>query len=603
MQTLPWFLLLLPLISAVLIKCVLSRMPDISALVGTGVAALCFVFSLVILAAESTTPAAFSWITTDRLTIEIGLQIDSLSSGMMVIVTTIALLVHIFSLGYMREDPGKSRYFAGLSLFLFSMTGIVLSTNFLMMFVFWELVGVSSYLLIGHWFQKSSAANAANKAFLVNRIGDFGFLIGILLLFGAVGTVDFDALRTASESNGTLGLSGGLFTAAILCLFCGAIGKSAQFPLHVWLPDAMEGPTPVSALIHAATMVAAGVYMLVRIAFLIATPEAADAALTIAWIGGGTALIAALIATQQDDIKKILAYSTVSQLGYMVMAVGFLASDAAMFHLFTHAFFKALLFLGAGAIIHACHHEQNIWKMGGLRHSMPITFTTFLIGTAALCALPYITAGFYSKEYILTAAYSSEHIPLFIIASLVALLTPFYMTRLVVVTFFGKARGKDAEKAREVSPLLWAPLVVLAVPSILFGFKPIAGLILNGYVPDVAVPATVLFVSIATLVVGALTAIALYRQRDSDPLNAPVLRNKFWLDELYLGLVRLFQDSVAYVLNFLDRYLIDAFLVRGTSRVAFASGWFFRRMQAGNLQGYSIVTAIGVLIILYIALS
>jgi len=602
MQTLPWLLLLLPLLSAVLIKCMLTRMPAISALVATSVSALCFVFSIAILAAENAAPKTFAWITTDILTIEIGLQIDTLSTGMMVIVTAIALLVHIFSLGYMHDDSGKSRYFAGLSLFLFSMTGIVLSTNFLMMFVFWELVGVSSYLLIGHWFEKSSAANAANKAFLTNRIGDFGFMIGILLLFGAVGTVDFDALRSAGESDGTLGLSGGLFTAAILCLFCGAIGKSAQFPLHVWLPDAMEGPTPVSALIHAATMVAAGVYMLVRIAFLIATPEAANAALTIAWIGGGTALLAAIIATQQDDIKKILAYSTLSQLGYMVMAVGLLASDAAMFHLFTHAFFKALLFLGAGAIIHACHHEQNIWNMGGLRRTMPITFITFLIGTAALSALPWITSGFYSKEYILTAAFTANT-PLFIIASLVALLTPFYMARLVILVFFGKARGKYAEKAREVGPLLWAPLVVLAIPSLLFGFKPIAASILHSFVPDTAVPTTVLIVSIATLVVGAFAATTLYRNRTSEPIHIRFIRNKFFLDELYIGLVRIFQDALAYILNFLDRYLIDGVLVRGTSRLAFASGWIFRRMQGGNLQGYSLLTAIGVLLILYIALS
>ena len=328
------------------------------------------------------------WLAIEGLEIDIGLQIDSLSKLMLCVVTGVGSLIHIFSLGYMKEDRDFSRYFAFLSLFIFSMLGIVLADNFVMMFIFWELVGVSSYLLIGFWFEKPSAADAAKKAFLTNRVGDFGFLIGILMVWAAMGSVNFDAIES-KLATGTAAITG----LAGFLIFCGAMGKSAQAPLHVWLPDAMEGPTPVSALIHAATMVAAGVYMLCRVFFLIEGTWAMEA---IAWIGGLTSLLAALMAVQQDDIKRILAYSTLSQLGYMVMAVGLGSPDAAMFHLTTHASFKALLFLGAGSVIVALHHEQDIWRMGGLRERMPKTYWTFLIGTMALCGVP-LFSGFFQQ--------------------------------------------------------------------------------------------------------------------------------------------------------------------------------------------------------------
>src|SRR5437899_1851218 len=302
---------------------------------------------------------------------------------MLVLVSGVGALIHIYSLGYMRDDEGKSRYFAALSLFMFAMLGIVLANNFIMLFIFWELVGFTSYVLIGHWFYRDAAADAANKAFITTRIGDFGFMIGILMLWMATGSLVFTEI--APRMSMLAGHTTFLAVVALL-IFCGAVGKSAQFPLHVWLPDAMEGPTPISALIHAATMVAAGVYMLVRVAFVIQGSQAA--LLVIAWIGTITAVMAALIATQQNDIKRILVYSTISQLGYMMMAVGLASNDAAMFHLFTHAFFKALLFLAAGSVIVTLHHKQNIWNLGGLSRKLPITFVSFVVGALALIGCP-----------------------------------------------------------------------------------------------------------------------------------------------------------------------------------------------------------------------
>ena len=344
-----------------------------------------------------------------------------------------------------------------MSLFTFSMLGIVLANNFIEMFIFWELVGVSSYLLIGFWFEKPSAGDAAKKAFITNRLGDFGFLLGILMVWGLLGSLNFS--RSANPHWSPIPpRSAPCATIAGLLIFCGAVGKSAQFPLHVWLPDAMEGPTPVSArLIHAATMVAAGVYMLCRILFLFN----ADALHVIAYIGGFTALLAALIAVQQNDIKRIIAYSTLSQLGYMVMAVGLSGPTPAMFHLTTHAFFKALLFLSAGSVIIGMHHEQDIWQMGNLRKKMPITFWTFLIGALALSGVPPFS-GFYSKDSILAQALEQKNYLLFAVAVFVAGLTAFYTFRLFFVVFFGKEKSEAASHAHESPLVMTLPLVVLA---------------------------------------------------------------------------------------------------------------------------------------------
>ena len=592
MNSLPWILLFLPFAVAVLCQFVL-RQSALVPWVATTSALATLVFSLLLLG--STGSAAFDWASVGDFHLRIGIQLDPLSTGMMVVVTGVGALVHVFSLAYMKDDDAKARYFTGLAFFMFSMTGIVLASNFIMTFIFWELVGFSSYLLIGHWYQKESAADAAKKAFLCNRVGDFGFMIGILMLWGITGTLTFSEMQVpAAVSTGTL-------SAAVLCLFCGAVGKSAQLPLHVWLPDAMEGPTPVSALIHAATMVAAGVYMLFRLQTSLGFEcfHELQASVVIAWTGGLTALVAALMATQQDDIKRVLAYSTLSQLGYMVMAVGLVAGEAGMFHLFTHAWFKALLFLGAGAVIHACHHEQDIWNMGGLLKKMPVTGSCFAAGCLALIAFPG-TSGFFSKELILDAAHEAGS-PLFWIAALVAVLTPFYMTRLFVVAFLGTHRSASAGHAREVGPLMWVPLALLAVLSVFSGYA-----FINPASPALPEHAgefhfnLVAAVSLGALVLGVVAGLALYAGKNREPVIIPLLRNRFYIDDFYdRRLVRYFQDALAAVVHFFDEFLINGLLVGGLGRAAASCGNQLRRVQSGSLQGYTFAFAFGVLLIIY----
>lgn len=595
--------LLLPLLAAALITLVLKKNAHLSALVSVGSALACLVISVMLVFGGSSpvTQEVFTWLESGGLRVPISLQVDSLSKSMLFIVTIIGALVHLFSLGYMKDDEGKARFFGGLSLFMFSMTGIVLAANLPMMFIFWELVGVSSYILIGHWYTKNSAAEAAKKAFLTNRIGDFGFMIGILLVWQVTGgLLDFDGLGKFFGDSAKVGaIAPGLITAAALCIFCGAVGKSAQFPLHVWLPDAMEGPTPVSALIHAATMVAAGVYMMVRFGFLVAA--SATAACWIAWIGGITALMAALMATQQNDIKRILAYSTLSQLGYMIMAVGLNAGEAGFFHLYTHAFFKALLFLGSGAVIYACHHEQDIWKMGGLKDKMRLTTLTVAVGTAALIAVPG-TAGFFSKESILHAAEHSHRYGLFWLAVFTAFLTAFYMTRLFVVAFLGKGRGHGAEHAHEVPPIMLAPLLVLAVPSVVAGFSGVANQFLISVPHAEGGSSLPLIASLVTLVTGVSIGFLIYRGKDRDPLNIRLFANKFYFDEIYQKLIRFGQDGVAAILNVVDKLLIDGLGVRGSGLAANGLGQAFRKLQVGNLQGYAFIFGVGVLLVLFFAM-
>lgn len=605
MDSLAWLLLALPLLSAATIHLGLKRLQTISALVATAIAGAILAVAIM-LAGSDTTDLAFNWASLPGLDLEIGLKLDSFAKNMMLVVTGVGFLVHLFSLAYMKDDEAKARYFGALSLFMFSMTGIVLASNFIMMFIFWELVGLSSYLLIGHWYQKDSAADAAKKAFLTNRIGDFGFMIGILMLWGITGgtsaALTFDGIH--AFFTGSPEYSSNVLGAAILLIFMGAMGKSAQAPLHVWLPDAMEGPTPVSALIHAATMVAAGVFMMARLYISIGTEtiEGLWGVNTIAWIGGITSLLAALMATQQDDIKKILAYSTLSQLGYMVMAVGLLNPTAGMFHLFTHAWFKALLFLGSGAVIYACHHQQNIWKMGGLKGKMPITTITFFIGTLALCGFP-LTAGFFSKEGILEAALHTN-ISLFIIAALVACLTTFYMFRLFFIAFLGKNRSEDADHAQEVGPLMFLPLVLLAIMAVVSGWNFAGGIspLHQEFILHLDSPA--FWVSIGSFIIGILIAFKLYYNAGSDPLEsnaiAKVFRNKFYIDELYAKVVSYGQDLIAAIVHFIDELLIGGLLVGGLSRTAAGVGKLFTRMQSGNLQGYAGLFGLGVILVIYL---
>jgi len=592
-MTLPWILLFLPLGVAAINQLFLKKSP-IAPYISTASAIATLVIAFLLLGKEGT--AGFDWATIGDFSLQIGFKLDRLSTGMMIVVTGIGALVHIFSLAYMKDDEAKARYFTGLSLFMFSMTGIVLASNFIMTFIFWELVGLSSYLLIGHWYQKSSAADAAKKAFLTNRIGDFGFMIGILMLWGITGTLSFDQMVVPAD------IATGTLSAAILCIFCGAVGKSAQLPLHVWLPDAMEGPTPVSALIHAATMVAAGVYMLFRVQISLGADvfQGLLASDVIAWTGGITSLVAALMATQQNDIKRVLAYSTLSQLGYMVMAVGLVHGEAGMFHLFTHAWFKALLFLGSGAVIFACHHEQDIWKMGGLLKKMPITGITFFLGFAALIAVPG-TAGFFSKEQILEAAHEKQPI-LFWIAAFVAVLTPFYMTRLFVVAFLGKTRSENADHAHEVGPFMFVPLVLLAVLGVIAGYPFIAAKFAPAYEqPEHLIHlGLITYVSIGALLLGVIAGFALYAGKEKDPVSIPLLQNRFYVDLFYDNvLVRFFQDAFAAIVSFFDQFLINGLIVDGLTRITASLGNFFRRSQSGSLQGYAWSFGVGVILVVY----
>jgi NADH-quinone oxidoreductase subunit L len=617
-EVLPWVILFLPLLAAGLIALFTLKNEKVSAVLSVGAIVTSLVATLLCFRVFRFSSQEFTinWLDLGTLQVDFGLHLDPLSLMMLLIVTGVGSLIHIYSIGYMKGDPGFSRFFACLSLFTFSMLGIVLSNNFLQMFIFWELVGVSSYLLIGFWFEKASAADAAKKAFLTNRLGDFGFMLGILILWVTLhGTLNFELIKHYIQDNPTV--LGGAATLAGLLIFCGAVGKSAQFPLHVWLPDAMEGPTPVSALIHAATMVAAGVYMLCRV-FFIFTP---DALTVISWVGGFTALLAALIAVQQNDIKRILAYSTLSQLGYMVMGVGLAAPEAGMFHLTTHAFFKALLFLGAGSVIHAMHHEQDIWKMGALAKKMPVTFRTFMIGTLALAGLPGLS-GFYSKDAILAAA-QHHSLPLFILGVGVSALTTFYMFRLVFVTFYGPAKSHGVDHAHESPGVMIWPLMILAVLSVVAGVIGIEALFAGVLKPGGEHPHGVLAQLIypfkhapvaagcgfGAFVVGLFLAWKLYWNAKEDVFAtkfsglSKLMSNRFYFDEIYEATVIRIHDAIATISNFIDRWIVEGFclgLVRGGTDL---TGRALRLAQTGNLQTYAFLFVLGVAVVLWFVLG
>ena len=591
---LPWLILLAPLLSAAVTTLFTLRWKTLSCSISIVAVLVSFICSCLIFVHRTSAAAEFVWIDISPVfRVPLGLTLDQLSRTMVVLVSGIGAIIHIYSLGYMRDDDGKSRYFAALSLFMFAMLGIVLANNFVMLFMFWELVGFTSYVLIGHWFYRDAAADAANKAFITTRIGDFGFMVGILMVWIATGSVVFAEIAPRMS---TLASHSTFVTVVALLVFCGAVGKSAQFPLHVWLPDAMEGPTPISALIHAATMVAAGVYMLVRIAFVIQSSQ--TALLVIAWIGTITAVMAALIATQQNDIKRILAYSTLSQLGYMVMAVGLASNDAAMFHLFTHAFFKALLFLAAGSVIVMLHHEQDIWKMGGLSRRLPITFVTFAVGALALIGCPPFS-GFFSKDAILALAYE-RNTPIFAVALFTAFLTAFYVIRMLVIVFFGTPHSDIARESRESPPVMTVPLTVLALLAALGGFAFFARNFLTLPV-EKEVPILVPVLAILALIVGSGLAIALYRNRAHDPIDVEVLRHKFYFDEFYSWLIYWTQELLASVSGFFDRWIIDAGAVGGSSRGTWGIGALLRLVQVGNLQAYVFLFGLGVVAIIYFA--
>ena len=606
---LPWIILFSPLLAALAILLATRRYRQLSAYLSVAAVVIAFTGSCLLFAGPDR-HLQFTWLDfAPRLVVNFGATINALSKTMLIVVTTVGLLVHVYSLGYMRDDHDIARYFAGLSMFMFSMLGIVLADNFVMTFIFWELVGLSSYLLIGHWYDRPQAADAANKAFLANRIGDFGFMLGILMLWGLTGTVNFAEIQSFLTSHQAKGIGDMLpyLTAASLLVFCGPLGKSAQVPLHVWLPDAMEGPTPVSALIHAATMVAAGVYLLVKISFLLAlVPFTRE---VIAWVGIITSVLAALMATQQNDIKRILAYSTLSQLGYMVSAVGVTAGEAAMFHLFTHAFFKALLFLGAGAVIYGVHHEQNIWKMGGLRTRMPVTFWTFLLASLALMGCPFLS-GYYSKDLIIEAL-ASQSAVLGSLGLFVALLTAFYMMRLIMVVFINRPSSKEIEHAHEVPAVMALPLLVLAVPAISAGWPFVRGLFFPtlAHAREVISPggrtllSSVPALAIGAFIAGALLGFVIYRGKSSEPIKITLFRRKFFFDEFYAALIRLTQDGTARLSALFDRWVIDGAGVRGISGATWGGGFLLRFLQVGNLQAYAFFFGLGVLLLVYLAIS
>jgi len=607
-----WLILFLPLFSAVFITLFTLKSPRVSATISVGAIVVSFLLNInLFVSSAATAPPAdvsLSWLKVGDLSIHFGMHFDPMSLLMLLIVTGVGSAIHLYSVSYMKGDRSYGRFFACLSLFTFAMLGVVLSNNFLQMFIFWELVGACSYLLIGFWYERPSAADAAKKAFLTNRLGDFGFFTGIILVWATTHTLNFAGVHSAMQNDPEI--FGTAVTSVGLLIFCGAVGKSAQFPLHVWLPDAMEGPTPVSALIHAATMVAAGVYMLCRVFFIFNN----SALQVIACIGGLTALMSALIACQQNDIKRILAYSTLSQLGYMVMAVGLSEPPAAMFHLATHAFFKALLFLGAGSVIHALSNEQDIWKMGRLKEKMPVTYWTFLAGTLALCGV-WPLSGFFSKDAILAAAWKSSP-TLFAVGIGVAFLTTFYMFRLFFVVFLGKAKSDLPGHAHESPMVMTLPLVVLAIASIFGGFFGIARLIAPQFdepAPEIFAPfepfqaaPVAACLGLAVFFAGLLVAWYLYRNAESDPLPAKmqtvsrVLRHKFYFDEIYAALIAATLDALATAANGIDT--IIKLLIRGVQGTTELIGRGLRLFQTGNLQTYTFLFAAGIALVLFLML-
>ncbi len=573
----------------------------------------------------------FTWIHVGSLHIPASFQMDQLSAVMTLVVTGVGFLIHVYSTGYMADDPGYSRYFSYLNLFMFSMLVLVLGGNLAVLFVGWEGVGLCSYLLIGFWFTDEAKAVAGQKAFVTNRVGDLGFLIGMLMLLQMTqGSLDFDVIESSLglKQQDTLNF-------VTLMFFVGAIGKSAQIPLYIWLPDAMAGPTPVSALIHAATMVTAGVYMVARLSFMFAMTPLTLALIAI--VGGVTAIFAASIALTQRDIKKVLAYSTVSQLGFMFLALGVGAFSTAIFHLTTHAFFKACLFLGAGAVIHALHGEQDGFKMGGLKKHLPITRWTFLLATLAIAGLPPL-AGFFSKDEILWSAFSHQHVqgyPMIQqialgLGMVAALFTAFYMMRLYLLIFHGSYRGDDhhLEHLHKPSWGMKSALIILGALSLCGGFMGIPHGDLNVFAAWLApmfsdtaslfkttqehsLEYVLMAVSTGIALIGVGIAWVSYKDGIGQlpkslasrlPRLHGLLLDAYKVDALVeLGIKRPFRGFARFCHRVLDTLLIDGLFVTGTARVVAGFGAVFRRIQTGDVQHYALLIVLGMTTLLYIA--
>jgi NADH-quinone oxidoreductase subunit L len=577
----------------------------------------------------------YTWIPAGEFTVDVGFYVDPLAACLLIVVTTVGLLVHIYSIGYMAHDPGYWRFFAYLNLFMFSMLLLVLADSWLVVFVAWELVGLCSYLLIGFWFRKQSAALAAKKAFLVNRVGDVGFALGIMAIFATTLAIGEPTLNIRASIELLVEHAAELtipITVIALLVFAGAMGKSAQFPLHVWLPDAMEGPTPVSALIHAATMVNAGVYLVARSNLLFA--GAPDAMVVVAAIGIFTAILAASIALTQTDIKRVLAYSTLSQLGYMFAALGVGAYVAAIFHLMTHGFFKGLLFLGSGSVIHAVHEEQDMRNMGGLSKKIPITYVTMLIGSIAISGIPPL-AGFFSKDEILGEAYKFGFYWVWAIGLFVALLTAFYMFRLMGLTFWGDYRGPKELWNRIVeSPrVMTIPLILLAIPSVFLGITlglPLGDSTIGQWLAPVfheaeellalphaeydlfGVDGVLILASVTVATIGLVLAWRFFGI-DLGPLRLPgrpdavraasarvpflyrASLNKWWFDDLNHLLFMVIGGRVAAAIWWFDRVVVDG-TINAIGGVTVGAGRELRQVQTGHVQNYALGIAFGLIV-------
>ena len=639
-----WAIFLLPVASFVLIALGVRRLPRIAGyltIVCIGAAFVLSLWALKAVDAHHGVQLAYSghdWLSFPSFKFNIGVRIDGLTAVMLVVVTSVSLLVQIYSHGYMSGDPGYGRYYAYMSLFTASMLGLVLADSVLMIFIFWELVGLCSFLLIGFWFHKPSAAAAAKKAFITTRVGDVGFMVGILIIWTKTGTFNVAEIQHAALA-GTIGAT--TLTLFALGVFAGAAGKSAQVPLHIWLPDAMEGPTPVSALIHAATMVAAGVYLVAR--FFPVFASATGALHTVAWIGAITAIVAATMGIVNPDIKKVLAYSTISQLGYMMLSLGSGAYVAAIFHLMNHAFFKALLSLGSGSVSHATN-TFDMRQMGGLRKVMPFTFITFLIGSLSLSGIPPFS-GYYSKDDILHAAWDTNKI-LFVLAFLVVFMTAFYMFRAIFLTFFGEFRGGmphhdhwtegwqaipdtsggavDEHDGHDLSPVhphespwvMVLPLLVLAVPSVIswiVNYNGWFGDLLRAALPAAELDKTIESVnwglagaSVAMGVLGILVAYVIYVARPSLQFEMgrilhPVyvlFSNKWYADWVAEDLISrtVVVRGVAFISEAFDTYVIDR-VANGLGELTEAGGGLIKLAQSGQFQAYGFIFGAGVAVI------
>ncbi|MFM7014992.1 MAG: NADH-quinone oxidoreductase subunit L [Bacteroidota bacterium] len=623
-----WLIPLLPLLGFIIVG-VLNKRLSIAwsgGIATTAVLLSCIVSAIIFseVGQEGAVPervVLFDWISSGNLSIPFSFLIDRLSVIMLMVVTGVGTLIHLYSIGYMSHEQDHPRFFSYLNLFVFFMLLLVLGSNYIVMFVGWEGVGLCSYLLIGFWFKNIEYSNAAKKAFIMNRIGDLGLLLGVFLMYMTFGSVNFNDVFSAATN---LPQNNAAVTAICLLLFVGAMGKSAQIPLYTWLPDAMAGPTPVSALIHAATMVTAGIYMVVRSNVLYALSP--DASSIVAFVGIATAFFAATIGLKQNDIKKVLAYSTVSQLGYMFVALGVGAYQTALFHVITHAFFKALLFLGAGSVIHAMSGEQDLRRMGGLKKALPITHLTFLIGTLAIAGLPPF-AGFFSKDEILAKTWMYSPI-MFVILAITSVLTAVYMFRLYWLTFYGEFRGTDHQKSHlhESPATMTLPLIVLAVLSAVGGFIGMPELFhaphfLNEFLAPIIFKTSLEEAShtfeIALMSVSVvLLAIIIYAtysyyvtkkvkpEEDNQELDsfAKLLANKYYVDEVYAAFITKPLDKLAgFVYKYIDQGLIDGTVNATGTTLNKASGQL-RKIQTGHIGAYVFAMVIGIITILVLTM-